>query len=142
MQNPWFIRGVLGAGKSLYSPGMIPLVRARTLSITVRATAGSSVDNDLRCHILYSPDGRNIDTIDYATFDITYTAGSTVQRTANLDIPEHGWLLLKLENLSSADSWSNITVWYTIQSYPPEPGYQRGLVTVDTGEEQQFKEGE
>jgi len=140
MQNPWFIRGVLKASGSLYSPGLIPLVRARTLSITVRATAGSSVDNNLRCHILYSPDGRNTDTIDYASYDVDYTAGATVQKTALTEVPEHGWLLLKLENLSSADSWSDITVWYTIQSYPPEPGYQRGLITVDTGEEN-IKEG-
>jgi len=135
MQNPWFIRGSLGASGSLYSPGLIPLVRARTLSITVRATAGGSVDADLRCHILYSPDGRNTDTIDYARYDIDHTAGATVQKTALVEVPEHGWLLLKLENLSSADSWSDITVWYTIQSYPPEPGYQKGLITVDTGEE-------
>lgn len=136
MENPWFIKGSLGANSITYSPGSIQLVETRTLSLTVQGTAGSSVGNNLRVHVLYSPDGRSLDTDDYATFDVPYSAGNTTQKTVDLDVPEHGYIYLKLENLSSADSWSNIKVWYTIQSYPKQERMGHGAITQDTFEEQ------
>ena len=136
MENPWFIKGSLGASSITYSPGAIPLVQTRSLSLTVQGTAGSSVGNNLRVHVLYSPDGRNLDTDDYATFDVPYSAGNTTQKTVDLTVPEHGYIYLKLENLSSADSWSNIKVWYIIQSYPKQAEVGQGATPHDNLEAQ------
>jgi len=135
MINPWFIKSIIKASGSASSGGQIPLVKARTLSITVRMTFGSSIDADATVYLYYSPDGKHLDTIAYTSFDVTYSAGNTVQRTVVIDPPEHGYMSLKIVNNSSADSITDVKVWYSIQSYRDRIELVRGAITKDTGEE-------
>jgi len=117
MRTPWSIIGLLGQGATEYENGSIPLVRARTLTITARCdfSAGSIADTTM--NLLYSPDGNNIDTVAYATIAIPFTAGATVQRTLLCDPPEHGYMMVQFVNTDAVGSVARLKVWYTIQSW-------------------------
>lgn len=117
MRTPWDVIGLLGQGATVYAAGSIPLVRARTLTITVQAdfSAGSIADTTI--NLLYSPDGNNLDTTAYATLALPFTASATVQRTLLCDPPEHGYMFVQLVNTDAVGSVSRIKIWYTIQSW-------------------------
>jgi len=117
MRTPWSIIGLLGQGATVYAKGSIPLVRARTLTITVQAdfSAGSIADTTM--NLLFSPDGNNLDTVAYATIAIPFTASATVQRTLLCDPPEHGYMFVQFVNTDAVGSVARIKVWYTIQSW-------------------------
>ncbi len=109
-------------------PGTIPLVRARTLSITADILFGGSIDADAVVKVYYSPDGRNWDDLVYASFAVTFTVSVNVQRTVPISVPEHGHIQIKVKNGSSADTIDGVTVWYSIQSWPDLPAQSRGLI--------------
>ena len=117
MRTPWSIIPLLGQGATEYAAGSIPLVRARTLTITVQAdfSAGSIADTTM--NLLFSPDGNNLDTVAYATIAIPFTASATVQRTLLCDPPEHGYMFVQYVNTDAVGSVARIKVWYTIQSW-------------------------
>ena len=117
MRTPWSRIGLLGQGATVYAKGSIPLVRARTLTITVQAdfSAGSIADTTM--NLLFSPDGNNLDTVAYATIAIPFTASATVQRTLLCDPPEHGYMFVQFVNTDAVGSVARIKVWYTIQSW-------------------------
>lgn len=112
----------------LQIPGQIPLVRARTLSVTVRMTFGSSIDADPTIEVYYSPDGRNWDTYVLTSWGVTHDAGAIEQITKIIDVPEHGHIILRVLNGSSADTITNVIGWYSIQSWPDFPAQSRGLI--------------
>lgn len=117
MRTPWFNKGYLGIGKTINSDSSIPLVRARTVSITTRMTFDAAADTDVTVYAYYSPDGNNWDTINFATWAVTFGVSATVQRTVIIDPPEHGYLRIALYNGSQAQTISRISAWYTIQSW-------------------------
>lgn len=128
MQKPLGRIETLAASGSGQIPGQIPLVRARTLSVTVRMTMGASIDANATINVYYSPDGNNWDTLAYATQAVAFTAGETVQKTFIVDPPEHGHLIVKVENGSQSDTITNVIGWYSIQSWPFFGGDSRGLI--------------
>ena len=132
MQKPMGKIETIAVSSSMQIPGQIPLVRARTLSITVRMTFGASNQSDAAVYVYYSPDGNRWDTLPYATQAVTFTAAGTVQQTFIVDPPEHGHLTIKVANASAADTITNVVGWYSIQSWPPWLGDSRGL--IDTAE--------
>jgi len=117
MRTPWFVKGYLGIGKTINSDSSIPLVRARTVSITTRMTFDANADTDVTVKVYYSPDGNNWDTIVFTSWAIAFTASAVVQRTVVLDVPEHGYLRIALYNSSQAQTLASISAWYTIQSW-------------------------
>lgn len=117
MRTPWSIIGLLGQGATEYANGSIPLVRARTLTITVRCDFSGGSIADTTMNLLYSPDGSNLDTVPYATIAIPFTAGATVQRTLLCDPPEHGYMMVQFVNTDAVGSVARLKVWYTIQSW-------------------------
>jgi len=137
MHTPWFVIGNIPLSTSGNSDGSIPLVRARTLSITVRLTFGGQIDADATVELYYSPDGSNWDTIPYTSFIIPFTISTTKQRTAIIDPPEHGYVRVAIKNNSAADALSIVTCWYTIQSWGRTGDVGHGATYIDTGEELQ-----
>ncbi|MFH1593724.1 MAG: hypothetical protein ABID09_03385 [Candidatus Omnitrophota bacterium] len=117
MRAPWCSLNTIPASGSVWSTSSIPLVRARTVSLTVRLTFGAQINDDTTAYVYYSPDGNNWDTIHYTSFVIAFTVSTTKQRTVLLDIPEHGYLMVKLTNGSDADTVTQPILWYTIQSW-------------------------
>ena len=125
----------IAASGTFRQEGDIPLIRARTLSITARITFHSSATKGATVYLYYSPDGTNWDTIAYTSFEITLTAGQTVQRTLPIDVPEHGYIKVHVTNDDSSYAATDLKCWYTIQSWMPKPMMERGKITADTGEE-------
>lgn len=117
MRAPWCSLQTIPVSGSVWSTSSIPLVRARTVSLTVRLTFDGDVDADTTVYVYYSPDGNNWDTIHYTSFVIAFTVSTTKQRTVLLDIPEHGYLMVKITNGSSAGTVTQPMIWYTIQSW-------------------------
>ena len=130
MQKPIGRIETIAASSSMQIPGQIPLVRARTLSVTVRMTFGASNQSNAVVNVYYAPDGNKWDTLPYATQAVTFTAGGTVQKTFIIDPPELGHLTLKVENASAADTITDVIAWYSIQSWPAWEGDSRGLITT------------
>lgn len=122
MENPWFIEPSLAASGTIRSRGTIQLVHARLLSVTGRCTYNASATGAVSVHIYYSPDGKHWDTTPYASYQILITAGTTVQRTAPIDVPEHGFIRVDVANADATYAATNLKVWYSISSYP-----ERGL---------------
>ena len=128
MQKPLGRIETIAASGRDQIPGQVPLVRARTLSCTVRMTFGASIDADATLEVYYSPDGNNWDNLTYATQAVAFTAGATRQQTFIIDPPEHGHICFKVLNGSDADTITNVVGWYSIQSWPPWKGDSRGLI--------------
>jgi len=117
MRNPFAIIPLIPIGGTGSAGQTIQLVRARTLSITVRLTFDAASDTDAVVNIYYSPDGNNWDTEVYATFTIADTASTTKQKTAIIDPPEHGYIRVQIYNASQAKTFTNVKLSYTIQSW-------------------------
>ena len=117
MRTPMSIIGLLGQGATVTAVGSIPLVRARTLTITSRMTFSAGSIADTTCNLYFSPDGQNWDTTPYAFIAIPFTASATIQRTLLVDPPEHGYILIQYVNTDAVGSVANVTTWYTIQSW-------------------------
>jgi hypothetical protein len=133
MESPFgYIGSIAASGFSLLG-GSIPLVRARTVSITIRETCGAAINADTTVSLFYSPDGNNWDTQLYTSFTLTFSAGATIQRTVIIDPPEHGYFAVQVTNGSAADVITNIKGWYSIQAWPPEPSQSRGnIMTIES----------
>lgn len=128
MERPFDVIGLIAASSSRYCAGAIPLIRARTISITLRVTCGAALNADPKVEIYYSPDGNNWDSIAYTSFTLANSAGNIIQRTVVVDPPEHGYLQVKITNQSAADSMSANKLWYSIQSAFPMPQHSRGKI--------------
>jgi hypothetical protein len=90
---------------------------ARTISITSRCLYHASADDALQLSLLFSPDGRNYDTIAYTSHEIAVTQGASVQKTVLIDPPEAGFLIPVATNLSTNYAISNVTVWVGASKY-------------------------
>jgi hypothetical protein len=77
----------------------------------------AQIDDDVTVKLYYSPDGNNWDTEVLTSWDITFTVSTWKQITKVLDVPEHGYIMVKVQNQSSAATVTNVTMWYTIQSW-------------------------
>ena len=117
MRAPFSIHGLIPAAASIWATGTIPLVRARTLSITIRLYFSASMDADATVYIYYSPDGNNWDTIALTSWAIAYTASTTKQVTKIINVPEHGYIWVKITNGSQSYTITTVKMWYTIQSW-------------------------
>lgn len=137
MQNPWCVLGHFAVSESKFADTPISLVRARTLSITARMYHATGMANDTVVYLYYSPDGSNWDTVAYTSFALAYDADDWVQRTVAIDVPEHGFIKVKVTNGSSSYTMTGVKLWYSIQSWPVSGDVGHGAVYVDTGEERQ-----
>ena len=128
MQKPLGRIDDIAASGTEIVPGVIPLVRARTLSITTRLTFGAQIDADAVVKIYYSPDGDKWDTYVLTSWAITFDTSATEQITKILDVPEHGHISISVTNGSSADVLTDAIVWYSIQSWAEVKAQSRGLI--------------
>jgi len=128
MQKPLGRIETIAAAERMQIPGQVPLVRARTLSCTVRMDFDGTIDADATIEVYYSPDGNNWDSLTYATQGVAFTINTTQQQTFIIDPPEHGHICFKILNGSQNGAISNVIGWYSIQSWPPWEGDSRGLI--------------
>lgn len=117
MKKPAFYDASIAAAGTTQA-GVVRLIKTRTLSVTTRTTYNASATGALRVYLYYSPDGEHFDTVPYTYFDVTITAGATVQETKSVDMPEHGYIAFKLYNQDATYTTTENRLWYSIQKYP------------------------
>ena len=135
MKKPWFMQMSIPASGTAWCDSQIALVKARTLSITIRLTFNASATGNAKAYLYYSPDGKYLDTVAYSSWTITVSAGNTIQQTEIIDPPEHGYLTLKIANEDQTYTITNVKAWYTIQSWELRGAPRRGALREDTGED-------
>ena len=69
------------------------------IAITARCSYGSSLTQELRISIFYSPDGKNYDTIPFTFFDVDSKASATQQKTQLIEILPTGIFIIKVKNM-------------------------------------------
>lgn len=126
MLKPFAIEGSIAASATKRMPGNIQLVRCRTLTVWLRCKCGASLDANPKLIIYTSPDGKNVETETNKSFTVTYSAGNYVMRGENFDPPEHGYAYVDVQNQSSADALSDVSVWYSIQAWSPDDKIESG----------------
>ena len=134
MFKAWFKVAEIPAGGFAWSPGDIPLVRARTVSLTCKVKYDASATKGVTVKVYYSPNGKSWDTVAIDDFDVDLTAGQTVQKTYLVAVPEHGYLRAQVVNNDSSVSVKNVTVWYSIQSWAGKGVQEEQIITRDVGE--------
>lgn len=90
--------------------GIIHAERIRSLGVTCRVAyaAGATVACTVRVYVHHPSTG--VDTVPLASFDVTLTAGATVQRTVVIDSVEDSELEVKVYNGDGAVAASPISV--------------------------------
>ena len=94
--------------------GTVDVEKCRTLTITCRVTYNGSAANPVNVNLYYSPTGERFDTYPYDSIEIPLSAGETVQKTVNVDVPEDGQMQISIENLDGSVSATNVKVWVAI----------------------------
>lgn len=130
MEPPWFTQALVAASGIVNSPGVLDLIRARSLSLTVGVTFGGSIDADTIVELFYSPDGTHWDNLAYASFAITFTVGASRQITKFFNVPEHGFMKVVITNGSSADWLSALRVWYSMDSWVEREAKSHGDIST------------
>ena len=69
------------------------------VAITARCSYSSTLTQELRISIFYSPDGKNYDTIPFTFFDVDYKASATQQKTQLIEILPTGIFIIKVKNM-------------------------------------------
>lgn len=92
----------------------------RTLTVTGQVTFNASATLGAIVNVFTSPDGKNWDTIAYATVPLTLSAGNKVQRTVLIDLPEQGYIRFQLQNLDTTYTLTKGIVWYTTAKWKEE----------------------
>lgn len=102
------------AASTVRSAGNLDCRTVRTATITCSVDFADAGDTDFLVSLYFSPDGVHYDTISYAPFELAVDAGETVQRTMLINMPEHGYMEVKVTNQDDANAVSNVMVWPTI----------------------------
>jgi hypothetical protein len=65
----------------------------------------------------YNHQALGVDTVPFASFVPTLTAGGTVQRTVLIDSPEGQEMNIKVKNEDAAEIASNVEVGYSVMRW-------------------------
>ena len=97
--------------------GNIRLERARTLAITCRVTYHGSATSGVTVKLYYNQPKTGLDTVPFASFVPTLTAGATVQRTVLVDCPESSNIHVKVKNDDGTHPASDISVGASVKRW-------------------------
>ena len=135
MEIRWFGGGTIAASGTVNAEVPVRLVRARTFTVTVGVTFGAQATGDARVDVYTSPNGVDWDTIVYTSFDLAVSAGEYIQRTVNIDPPEHGWISIRIVNEDASVAITNYKAWYSVSSHLQDIDWElihRGEITTKT----------
>ncbi len=93
---------------------------AQKLAISVKATFHASATKGITVYVYTSPDGDNYDTDELFSFEPSFTAGSSIQKTAFFD-PDMQEMKVKVTNNDTGQSVTAVSVWITETREYTEP---------------------
>jgi hypothetical protein len=108
------------AASEKYPMGIVNMGQMRDLVVTSRILFNASATLGARLNMYYSPDGELFDSIPFAYYNITLTAGATVQESAIIDAPSVGYIKMEMENLDSGYSITNAEVYTSFSRWGDE----------------------
>lgn len=97
--------------------GNVRLERVRTLAITCKVTYHASATSGVTVKLYYNNPKIGLDTIPFASFVPTLTAGATVQRTVLIDCPESSDFNIKVKNDDGTHPATNINVGSSVKRW-------------------------
>lgn len=103
---------------------IIQLKNIEMLVITAQVTYESGADVSTQVKVKFSPKGGLMDTIDYTSFYLTYTANAKVKRSVPVDVAPFGILQVHLYN-GDDQAIGRARVWYTAQRRKLNPDNPR-----------------
>lgn len=95
----------------------VGLLNCRNLAnilLTGRVTYNASATGAVTLNAYYSPDGQNFDTIVLDSKALTITAGSAVQASKLLTVPDSGWLKITASNADAEYAATSLVIWATV----------------------------
>ena len=92
---------------------LLNLSNALHLSLTIRATYHSSSTAGITVYLYSSTDGSIWDTDELTSFEPSFTAGTTVQKTVLVD-PDVKYLKVKVTNKQADQGVADVTVKATV----------------------------
>lgn len=96
------------------SCGIINCDNTRTATFSARGTYNASATVGMTVNLYYSPDGEHYDTVPYSSFTVDLTAGSTIQESHIFDLPEHGFVHVKIANGDTTYTVTVVSLFYTV----------------------------
>jgi len=81
------------------------------VAITARCSYSSTLTQELRISIFYSPDGKNYDNIPFTFFDVDYKASATQQKTQLIEILPTGIFIIKVKNMDTTENVTGISLF-------------------------------
>jgi len=108
---------IAASGSTTGTIGAPFLKKVAEIAITCKATFNAAATDGITVKILSSPDDTNFDTDNLASFEPTFAAGGTAQKTILLDaIPQN--LRVNVTNDDTAKTVTAVSVWITrVQRY-------------------------
>ena len=97
--------------------GNIQIENVRTLAITCRVKYHGSATSGVTVKCYYNHQALGIDTVPFASFVPTLTAGATVQRTVLIDSPEGQEMNIKVTNDDGTHPAGNIEIGYSVMRW-------------------------
>lgn len=88
-----------------------------TFTASLRATFDASSTAGARVLLYFASDSINYDTEAYASFDLTLSAGNSVQKTGLFDLPQSGSMRVSVKNLDATYPLTNVSLFSTQKRY-------------------------
>lgn len=88
--------------------GIIELDHVRTLALQLCADYNASAASPAVLQLFYSPDGQEFDSVVFDSWTLNLSAGSRQRKSKHYDLPEQGFLMLKIQNQDSTYDLTNV----------------------------------
>lgn len=97
--------------------GNVELEGGRTVAITCRVTYNAAATSGVTCKLYFVSEKTGQDTVPFASFVPTLTAGAIVQRTVLVDAPEGSNFVVKVKNDDGTFAATEIQVGSSIMRW-------------------------
>jgi hypothetical protein len=111
--SPLIIAPVIATSGEMEA-GTIDCRNLDKILITAKVTFNASGTIDATVKLLYSPDGKNYDTIVFGSLTVTKTTGESVQVSKLFDVPDTGWIKIVISNGDESYTITNIFCWASV----------------------------
>lgn len=110
---------IAASGSKLTSS--LDLADAKLLAITIRCKYHGSASTGITVYVYTTPDDKNWDTDELTSFEPSFSAGATKQKTVYID-PDAQEMQFKVTNKDTGEVVSNVELWAVTTTEEVENG--------------------
>ena len=104
------------AASAEVSCGILNCNNIRTATLSCRGTYNASATTAATVNLYYSPDGEFYDTVPFTSFLVNLASG-VVQESAIIDLPEAGFIQVKISNGDATYAFTSVELKSTVARY-------------------------